>query len=104
MMRMSVPFSSRWVAKLCRGVDGDALGEVRGGASRAAGRVQHGRMDRMTAVPAREQPLYWPGHSPVCPQDVEQLRREHHVAVTAALALLDANDHPAAVDVGKLEA
>ena len=32
------------------------------------------------------------------------MRREHDVTVPPALALLDANDHPAAVDVGDLEA
>jgi hypothetical protein len=47
-------------------VNGDALGEVRGGASRAAGRVQHSGMDWMLTVSAWEQLLCWSGHSPVC--------------------------------------
>ena len=37
---------------------------------------------------------------PVRPQGVEQARREHRVAVLAALALLDADRHPRRVDIG----
>ena len=36
-------------------------------------------------------------------QQVEQARRKHDVTVLAALALLDTDDHPLAVDVGDLE-
>ena len=52
-----------------------------------------------------------PGNSQPCGRAVRhqarssssRLGREHHVAVLAALALLDADDHPLAVDVGDLE-
>jgi hypothetical protein len=65
---MSVPLSSRWVAKLCRSV--------------------------------------WTVTRLLSPQAAlaEQLRREHHVAVPTAFALLDADCHAAAVDVGDLDA
>ena len=37
-------------------------------------------------------------HAPPVAQDLQQLRGEHHVAILLALALLDADDHPLAVD------
>ena len=55
-------------------------------------------------IAAGKQPVLGPGQAPVGAQDAQQLRREHDVAVLAALALLDADHHAAAVDVGDLEA
>ena len=66
--------------------------------------MQHGRVHRVIRIAAREQPMDGPRQPPVGAQDAEQLRRQHDVAVLAALALLDADHHPAAVDVGDLEA
>jgi len=40
----------------------------------------------------------------VCAEFVEQNGTEHHVAVLAALAALDVNHHPPAIDVADLEA
>lgn len=40
---------------------------------------------------------------PPRPQQGEQVRREHSVAVAAALALLDPDEHPLAVDICDLE-
>src|SRR5882672_8977540 len=54
-------------------------------------------------IAAREQPTLRPRRLPPGPQQVEQARREHDVTVLAAFALLDANDHLLAVDVGDLE-
>ena len=45
-----------------------------------------------------------PRQAPVRAQDAEQLRRQHDVTVAAALALFDADDHAAAVDIGDLDA
>ena len=45
-----------------------------------------------------------PETSPVDPQLLEQLRAEHDIAVLAALALVDVNHHPLAVDVADLQA
>ncbi len=60
---------------------------------------------RVPAV-AGEQPLLRlaPETAPVDAQLFEQLRAEHDVAVLAALALMDVNHHPLAVDVADLEA
>ena len=48
---------------------------------------------------AGEEPVGRPGGLPVLAEQGQQPRREHHVAVLAALALADADDHPLAVDV-----
>jgi hypothetical protein len=40
---------------------------------------------------------------PLGAQQFEQARRQHHVAILAAFALLHADDHPLAVDVTDLE-
>ena len=43
------------------------------------------------------------GHSPPHPQPLQQHRREHGIAILAALALLDAQGHALAVDVTDLQ-
>ena len=54
---------------------------------------------------AREQPLArGAGAPPVVAQDLQQARREHHVAVLAALALRDAHDHALRIDVARAQA
>ncbi len=45
-----------------------------------------------------------PGQPPIAAQDGEQLRRQHDAAVLPALAVLDPDHHPAAVDIADLEA
>src|ERR1700738_4590410 len=42
-------------------------------------------------------------HLPPLPQQIEHFRREHHIAVLAALRLLDANDVLCTVDMLDLE-
>src|SRR5713101_5228591 len=42
-------------------------------------------------------------HLPPLPQQIEHFRREHHIAVLAALRLLDANDVLCAIDMLDLE-
>ena len=105
MMRMSVPPSSRCVAKLCRSVctvtrlsSSAAAQAERQAACSAAG------CSGCSAVAAGEQPVGRPCQPPVAAQDAKQLRRQHDIAVLASLAVLDADHHPAAVDVGELEA
>jgi hypothetical protein len=44
-----------------------------------------------------------PRNAPVAAQDVEQLRREHDIALASSLALLDPDHHAAVVDVGDLQ-
>ena len=82
----------------------DPLGQARRSASRAAGRMQHLDVERLRLVTAGEQPMLRTRQTPIGPQDGEQLRRQHDGAVLAAFAVLDSDDHPAAVDVGHLEA
>ena len=68
-----------------------------------AGAVELARRHRLDRVAARKQPALRPRRLPPGAQQLEQLRRQHDVAVLAALALLDADHHALAVDVGDLE-
>ena len=52
---------------------------------RPAGGVQHGRIDRMSVIAAREQKRLRPGEPPVSAKNAEKLRRQHHVAILGAL-------------------
>lgn len=61
------------------------------------------RIDRPAPVAAREQPVARPHQAPVAAQDGQQLRRQHGIAVLGALALLDPDHHPAAVDIADLQ-
>ena len=71
--------------------------------------VQLPRRDRIGATAPREQPAMREHHAaplafaPPQPQQLQQLRREHGVAVLASLALFDADQHARAVDVVDLE-
>ena len=58
--------------------------------------------DRSAA--AREEEVAGPDGLPVAAEDGQEPRREHDVAVLPALALADADDHAAAVDVLDAEA
>ena len=77
----------------------NALGQPRRLDRRPAGGVQHGWINRMIVIAARERIGRWPGQPPVGAQDAEQLRRQHHVAVLAALAVPHQDDATRAVDV-----
>src|ERR1700687_1772756 len=73
------------------------------------GAVQLPRAERIHRIEARKQPSALEhatlrvGHAPPDTQALEQDRREHRVAVAAALALLDAQRHALAVDVADLQ-
>ena len=54
--------------------------------------------DRASRATAGEEPGPGSAHPPPVAQDLEQFRGEHHVAVFLPLPLLDAQDHPLAVD------
>jgi hypothetical protein len=60
--------------------------------------------DRPIVATAREQPFFRADGSPVAEQNLQQHRRQHHVPIFAAFALLDANDHPGTVDGDGLQA
>src|SRR3954462_12226589 len=116
MMRMSVPASSRWVAKLCRNVC-TVTGLVKS-ARRAATRQAscsvatltgsppspRGNPDRPARAPPGKPPTARPSQPPIGAQDLQQLWRQHDIAVLAALALLDPDQHPAAVNGADREA
>lgn len=59
--------------------------------------------DRLAGTIAGEEPRLWPPHLPIVAQDLQELGRQHHVAVLLAFALLDADDHPLAVDARGLQ-
>jgi hypothetical protein len=73
------------------------------------GTVELARGDRIERIHAGEQPAavehlpLRPGHPPPGAQPLEQQRRQHGIAILAPLALLDAQRHPLAVDVGDLQ-
>jgi hypothetical protein len=64
--------------------------------------VRDGHRGNVTAglIPGKE-PALGSGHALPSAQHVQQLGREHHVAIF--LALFDSDDHPLAVDVGDFE-
>src|SRR5271163_4034651 len=76
------------------------LGHPRRG---VAGPVELARRERVDWVLPRKQPALRPSHLPPGPQQIEEMLRQHHVSVLAALALLDANDHAGAIDIPELE-
>ena len=100
MVRMSVPASSRWVAKLCRRVW--TVTCLPSPAARAAWTQTWCTVPAVMG-PSRdvagEEPVGRAGGLPVFAEQGQQPRREHDVAVLAALALADAEDHALAVDV-----
>ncbi len=81
-----------------QGMDCHRLAQVGLTCRLAAGFLQCGYADRFRRILAREQPPTRPNQAPVGAQDLQQLRRQHDVAILAALALLNTDQHPAAVD------
>ena len=68
-----------------------------------AGPVELAGRERIDPALSGKQPALWSGCLPPGAQQREQMRRQHDVAVFAALALLDADDHALAVDVADLQ-
>ncbi len=66
---------------------------------------------RRAGLTARKQPTFLkgrcgietPAHLPPLPQQIERLRRQHNIAILAALGLLDANDLLRGVDMLDLQ-
>ena len=104
MVRRSVPASSRWTAKAWRSECG-----VTGLPMPHRARLPAGVIDG-------EREIGWPGDRrgtatapgwvtlPIVPEHIEQLGRQHDIAVFPAFALLNPDDHALAVDRGGLEA
>src|SRR6266852_3796764 len=76
------------------------LGHVGGGVAGAPELARRHRVDRVHS--GKQPPLRACGLVPGA-QQLKQMRRQHHVAVFAAFALLDADDHALAVDVTDLQ-
>ena len=105
MMRISVPRSSRWVAKLCLSV----CTVTRLSMPAAARADRQAAYSTWTSIDllelaAGKQPVLRPRQTPVGAQNAKQLRRQHDGAVLATLAVLDPDHHPPAVDVADLQA
>jgi hypothetical protein len=107
MIRISVPRSSRWVAKRHRLLD---PGRLRRLVEQA---VELARRHRPAWLASRKQPALLSSHAlvvtpwahrPPLPQKREHLWRQHDVTVLAALGLLDPDDALGAVDMLDLEA
>jgi len=86
-----------------QGVRRHLFGKASRSAGGPAGGMQRGRFERPFLVAAGKQPALRAGKPPVAAQNPQQLRRQHDIAVLAALAVLDPDHHPAAVNVGDLE-
>ena len=82
-----------------QGVDGDVLAQPGGAGGLDADPVHRAGGDGAARDVAGEEPVGRAGGLPVVAEQGQQPRREHHVAVPAALALADAEDHALAVDV-----
>src|ERR1700688_853013 len=68
-----------------------------------AGAIELACRHRAHSVLSRKQPALWSCFLPPGAQQFEQMRRQHHIAVLAAFALLDTDQHAFAVDVADLE-
>jgi hypothetical protein len=67
-----------------------------------AGTIELAR-HRLHTVAPQKQPALRACRLVLGSQQLEQMRRQHHVAVLAAFALLDAGDHALAADVADLQ-
>src|ERR1700758_156527 len=61
------------------------------------------RLQRLPRSLPLKEPVLGLAPAPVHAQDLQQLRRQHHLARKLALAFADVNDHPLAVDVRHLQ-
>ena len=101
---MSTFCSSRWVAKLCRSVCRETRLSIPAACAAAwQARLSWRVVSGLTGLLPGKQPALWPRRLPPGAQQLEQMRGQHHVAVLAALALLDPDHHAGAVDVADLE-
>ena len=81
----------------------DRFGDAGAKARLSAGVLNGVRGDRSGEIPG-EEPLLRPHDPPIVTQRVEQFRREHDIAVLAALALGHPDHHPLVVERAGLQA
>src|SRR3982074_2886086 len=86
-----------------QGVERYALVDLRPVGCGMTGAIELTRRHRLHAVAPWKQPALRSCRPPPGAQQFEQMWRQHHVAVFAAFALLDADHHALAVDVADLE-
>ena len=84
-------------------VQGDALVDLRQLGRHVADAVQLACGHGVDRVLAWKQPGARPADAPPLAQDIEQHRRQHCEAILAPLALLDAEQHARAIDIGDLQ-
>ena len=95
---MSTPLSGEMGREaVAQDVHAHALVDAGRDAGRTAGGVQDCRLDRPMLVAAREQEPFGTCETPIAAQDTEQLLGQHDVALLAALAAFDSDDHAVAV-------
>src|SRR4051812_18743803 len=88
---------------VAQGVDGDRLIELGCCPRGAAGGLQYARIERPAVVLAGKEPMCRPCFPPVGAQYDEEMRRQHDIAVAAALALINPDQHATAVDIGEFQ-
>ena len=66
--------------------------------------LQRGDADMFAGLPAGKQPQAGTRATPISPQNIEQPRRQHRVAVPSALTAFDMDQHALTVDRGDLQA
>src|ERR1700694_4869012 len=81
----------------------DGFGDAGATARRSAGMLNGVRRDRSAEIPG-EEPLLRPHDPPIVTQRVEPFRREHDIAVLAALTLGHPDHHPLVVERAGLQA
>jgi hypothetical protein len=86
--------------RVAKGMWRDWFGETGQTKGFLAGLLYGALRDRPIVANTGKQPLLRANGSPVAAQDLQQLGREHDISILAALAMLDTNNHPGAVDGG----
>src|SRR6267154_79579 len=86
-----------------KGVRGHRLADLGHLGRGIAGAPELARRHRVDRVHSGKQPPLWACRVVPGAQQLEQMRRKHHVAVLFALALFDPDHHALAVDVGYLQ-
>src|SRR5882757_2061000 len=86
-----------------KGVRGHRLADLGHLGRGIAGAPELARRHRVDRVHSGKQPPLWACRVVPGAQQLEQMRRKHHVAVLVALALFDPDHHALAVDVGYLQ-
>src|SRR5450631_2642822 len=86
-----------------KGVRGHRLADLGHPGRGIAGAPELTRRHRVDRVHSGKQPPLWTRRVVPRAQQLEQMRRKHHVAVLVTLALFDPDHHALAVDVGYLQ-